>query len=408
MIRSGIPRLGIVETVHDREGKVLTIQTDKVPVCDTAGKVSGIIVMSQDITERKRAEEKLQWQAAFLEAQVNSSMDGIIVVNDQGRKILQNQRVADLFKIPPQIVEDEDDGKQVQWVTDMIKNPGQFAEKVRHLYAHPEEVSRDEIELKDGMVLDRYAAPVVGKNGKYYGRIWTFRDITERKRTEDALLRQKTELQVLFDLMPAMIWFKDTENNHLRVNQRVADTAGKTVAEIEGRPTVEIYPEEAAKFYADDLEVIRSGTPKLGIMETLRDRNGKEVWVQTDKVPVRDRDGKIIGIIVMAQDITERKRAEEALRESEQRFSAAFEYAPIGVALVAPDGRWVKVNRALCELVGYSEAELLNRTYEDITHPGDFAACRENVQRLLAGEIRSYQSEKRYGPQERKFCDGFL
>jgi PAS domain S-box-containing protein len=142
--------------------------------------------------------------------------------------------------------------------------------------------------------------------------------------------------------------------------------------------------------------VIRSGAPKLGIMEAIRDRQGNEVWMQTDKVPVRDHGGKITGIIVMSQDITQRKRAEETLRESEERFSNAFEYAPIGVALVAPDGRWLKVNRALCELVGYSEAELLARTYEDITQPADFPACRENVQRLLAGEISTYQSEKHY------------
>jgi PAS domain S-box-containing protein len=128
--------------------------------------------------------------------------------------------------------------------------------------------------------------------------------------------RQQTELRVLFDLMPAMIWFKDTENGILRVNRRVAQSAGKSVEEIEGKPTTEIYPEEAAKFYADDLEVIRSGMPKLGIVETLQDQDGQELWVQTDKVPYCDEDGKVIGIVVLAQDITARKRLEVDLVES--------------------------------------------------------------------------------------------
>ncbi len=92
----------------------------------------------------------------------------------------------------------------------------------------------------------------------------------------------------------------------------------------------------------------------------------------------------------------ERKKTEEVLRESEERFSGAFEYAPIGVALVLPDGRWFQVNRVLCELLGYSEAELLTRTFQDITHPEDLQADLENVRQLLAGEIRSYQMEKRY------------
>jgi two-component system sensor histidine kinase/response regulator len=90
------------------------------------------------------------------------------------------------------------------------------------------------------------------------------------------------------------------------------------------------------------------------------------------------------------------KRAAEALQESEERFSGAFEHAPIGVALVSPEGRWLKVNRALCELVGYSEAELLTLTFQDITHPEDLKIDLENVRRVIAGDISSYQMEKRY------------
>jgi PAS domain S-box-containing protein len=84
------------------------------------------------------------------------------------------------------------------------------------------------------------------------------------------------------------------------------------------------------------------------------------------------------------------------LRESEERFSGAFEFAPIGMALVSPDGRWLKVNQALCDLVGYSKAELLARTFQDITYPGDLEASRKNLRRMIAGESRSFQIEKRY------------
>jgi PAS domain S-box-containing protein len=96
------------------------------------------------------------------------------------------------------------------------------------------------------------------------------------------------------------------------------------------------------------------------------------------------------------QDVTERKRADEGLRLSEKRFSSAFEYAPIGMALVAPDGRWLKVNRALCNLVGYTSDEMLIKTFQDITHPDDLGADLEFVRQMLAGEISTYQMEKRY------------
>lgn len=137
----------------------------------------------------------------------------------------------------------------------------------------------------------------------------------------EASQRQRlTEMRVLFDLMPAMVWFKDTRNVILRINQRAADQAGRPVAQIEGRPSEEIYPQNAARFYADDLEVIRSGAPKLTFVETLPDPQGQPRWVQTDKVPYFDSDGKVIGIVVMAQDITERKRSEARLAEIQREL----------------------------------------------------------------------------------------
>jgi PAS domain S-box-containing protein len=138
-------------------------------------------------------------------------------------------------------------------------------------------------------------------------------DITARKQIEQALERRQTEVQVLLDLVPAMIWFKDTENRILRVNKQVAIAAGKSVEEIEGKPTLEIYPQDAAKYYADDLEVIRSGMPKLAIVERFLGAEGDDRWVQTDKVPVRDKDGRVVGVFVMARDITARKRVEQEI-----------------------------------------------------------------------------------------------
>ncbi len=106
--------------------------------------------------------------------------------------------------------------------------------------------------------------------------------------------------------------------------------------------------------------------------------------------------GKTRLFTVILRDITARKRAEEALRQSEERFRTAYENAPIGMALVGLDGRFLNVNRSLCEIVGYSERELRTKTFQDITYPADLEGDLANARQLLQGEINSYQFEKRY------------
>ena len=150
------------------------------PVLDGSGKATHYLAVKEDITDRKRVENDLAWKTAFLEALVESSPDAILVVDNQGKRILENQRLIDLFQVPAEIIKGNDDAGLLRHVIGRLKNPEQFLERVRHLYAHPDETGRDEIELADGTILDRYSSPVRGNDGKHYGRIWYFRDITER------------------------------------------------------------------------------------------------------------------------------------------------------------------------------------------------------------------------------------
>lgn len=397
VIHSGTPKLGYVEPMYAEDGQERWVQTDKVPYCDKDGKVIGIVVMAQDVTAQKHASEALQASEERFRLLAKATNDAVWDWDLVTNTVWWNEGVEKLFGYR----REEVDPTVESW-TNCI-HPDDLArvlEGIHHAIDHGAESWADEYRFrcKDGSyahVKDRGHIMRNGE-GKAVRMIGGMTDQTEQKRAAEVLLRQQTELQVLFDLIPAMICFKDTENRILRVNHLLAKTAGKPVAAIEGKSTLEIYPEGAEKFYADDLEVINSGAPKLGVIEKLQGNEGKPFWIQTDRVPVCDQDGKVTGIVVMSQDVTERKRAEEALRESEERFSGAFEFAPIGVALVSPEGRWLKVNRALCDLLGYSESELLARTFQEDTHPEDLAYDLEHVDRMIAGEIRSYQIEKRY------------
>jgi diguanylate cyclase (GGDEF)-like protein/PAS domain S-box-containing protein len=130
-----------------------------------------------------------------------------------------------------------------------------------------------------------------------------------------------------------------------------------------------------------------------------RHKDGSWRWVESAGTYLLD-DPHVKGVVVQTRDITERKRTEEALREAEERFRRSFDDAAIGMALVGTDGRFLRTNRSLCNMLGYREVELLGKTFQDITHPDDLDADLDQVRRMLVGEIRTYQMEKRYFHKE--------
>ena len=128
-------------------------------------------------------EDESLWKTILAEAQVDSALDGILLVDSHGEKIFQNQRHRVLWKIPANIAENYTE--QLKFFMKQTKNPDEFLKKVSCLYTHPDEVAWDEIELVDGTILDRFSSPVRNQAGKYYGRIWIFRDITGRRKLEE-------------------------------------------------------------------------------------------------------------------------------------------------------------------------------------------------------------------------------
>lgn len=171
---------------------------------------------------------------------------------------------------------------------------------------------------------------------------------------------------------------------------------GYSAEEAVGKPITILVPPERPDEIAGILEKIRRGE-SVDHYETVRiKKDGARIHVSVTVSPIRDATRVVVGASIIARDITESKRTGEALRESEQRFRSCFEDASIGMALVGIDGRWLRANRSLCGIVGYPQEELSKLTFQDITHPDDLEVDLRYVRRLLAGEIPTYQTEKRY------------
>ncbi len=145
------------------------------------------IAIKQDITGRKKAEEALSFKTALLEAQTETTIDGILVVDESDHIVLANKQFALHFEIPEELLSTGDDRIVLRHVADKIEGPADFVERVKYLNTHRDEKSRDEIRFKNGTIFDRYSAPLVDSKGCYRGRIWYFRDITDRKLAEERI-----------------------------------------------------------------------------------------------------------------------------------------------------------------------------------------------------------------------------
>ncbi len=263
-----------------------------------------VVGLARDVTERRRVEEQLLWKTAFFEAQVNSAPDGILIVDRTGKTILQNQRMIDLWQMPRAVSESPDDQARLDWVAGQIKGAPQFAERVAYLYAHPDEISRDEFELVDGRILDRYSAPVRGQDGRYYGRIWSFRDITEGKRAQEQIAEQAA----LLDKARDAILVRDLTGHILFWNQGAERMYGWTRAEVTGRNAGELLhsdPESSRQFH----EATIAGGECSGEFRH-RARDGRELTVEARWTLIRDGAGVPKSILVINTDITERKKIE--------------------------------------------------------------------------------------------------
>jgi len=267
-----------------------------------------------DITQRKEAEAELRSKTAFLEALTNSTIDGLLVVDQNGRRLMANERLVELFHIPAELMADPDDSRMLQYVVTLLKDQESFRAKVDYLYSHPSETSRDEIEFKNGMILDRYSAPVLDKDGTSYGRIWTFRDITEQRRNQDAL----RQLSLAVEQSPSSVVITDPQGNISYVNRKFTECTGYSLQEVLGQnPRVLNAGQCPAELYRDLWSTITQGREWHG--EFCNKKKNREIyWESATITPMANPKGEITHFLAVKEDITEKRALESQLRHAQK------------------------------------------------------------------------------------------
>jgi PAS domain S-box-containing protein len=261
-------------------------------------------------------------------------------------------------------------------------------------------------------------SPLVASRVPGHFVLAVIRDVTERKqaeldrlrllreqaaraaaKVETALHEAEIKFRSLVEQLPAIVSLNahDESSSTLYISPQIEEILGYAPAEYTADPTFwlqTVHPDDVERVLAEIARTNVTGEPfRMEYRKVTRD--GRVIWILDEGVLVRDNAGRPLHWQTVQLDITDRKRSAEELRQSEERFRTAFNHAAIGMSLVDLDGRFFRVNTALCDLTGYSESELLATTFQEITHPDDLEADLAQMAKLLAGEIRAFQMEKR-------------
>ncbi|HNW93275.1 MAG TPA: PAS domain S-box protein, partial [bacterium] len=291
---------------------------------DEHGVVVAAIECIRNNTARHQAEQELLYKNLLLATQFEASIDGILVVDGRNRIVQQNRQFAELWNIPAPLLKAGDDAPVLQRVAAQVSEPDVFRTRVEYLYAHRTERSRDEIALRDGRVFDRYSAPLLGTDDQYYGRIWFFRDITERKRAELALLAL---------------------NQRLRASEQQLRAANQQLAASEQQQ--------------------RAANQQLAAAEQQQRAANQQLAAANQQL----------------------RATSEQLRESEQKFRTIIADATDGVvAIDVATGRLTMVNPHMLELTGYSETEVLKQDPSEWFPVADRSECLALFRACLHGE----------------------
>ncbi|MGB5180032.1 MAG: PAS domain S-box protein, partial [Gammaproteobacteria bacterium] len=235
-------------------------------------------------------------------------------------------------------------------------------------------------------------------------------DITESKLREQALRESEQRFRRLVEQSPVSIQIHGLDGKLMQSNAAYARLFAlneETLAQLYEKYSV-LQDEQAVKlgvmpyieqtYRGEDVVFPPYEYDGIDTLHTLDIRNpvSRKCWVQTRGFPLKDDFGSLTSVVFMSEDITEQRVAAEQLRISELRFRATFELAAVGIAHVALDGRFLRINRKFCDITGYAQDEMMQLTFQDITYPDDLDADLAYVHQLLEGEIESYTMEKRY------------
>jgi PAS domain S-box-containing protein len=354
------------------------------------------IAVSQAQKIRLRSRQLQEGKEAF-ERLFEASPDALLVIDHEGRIVRANQRTATIFGYACE----ELMGQSIENLVPENLRDLHRAHRQGY-YSNPGTRPMGEglnlnARRKDGseFPVDVLLSPLHSR-GKLQV-LAAVRDITERRRAEEALRESEERFRSVFEISPIGLALIRPDYRLAKANASLSRMSGYSEAELTGKTPFDFtHPEDLQKSMAFAQSLFKGEIPFYQIEKRYVKKSGEIIWATMTATILRDQQGRPLLGLGMMEDITERKEAQEALRQSEERFRGLVEQGPIGIALMDRDYRLLKANEALCRMLGYSPSELLGKSPLDFTHPDDRQATIDLTERLFVAQVPMRKLEKRY------------
>ncbi|MDX6504414.1 MAG: two-component system, cell cycle sensor histidine kinase and response regulator CckA, partial [Gaiellaceae bacterium] len=329
-------------------------------------------------------QDKLERSLALFRATLDSTADGILVVDQKGTIAGYNRKFVEMWNIPESVLSPALDNQALAYVLDQLIDPDAFVARVRDLYDDPEAESFDVVEFKDGRRFERYSKPQKISR-EAVGRVWSFRDVTVRKRAEEALRESERSFRETLENIHLVALALDTSGTVTFCNDYLLELGGWTRAELIGRawfPLALAHEESTERLFVGALQ---EGTLPSHYEQTISTKSGELRLISWNVTTLRDGHGVATGIVSIGEDVTEARHAEEVLRTSEERFRSLIENASDVITILDGKGSVQYASPAIQRVLGYVPEKLVGTTVRDLVHPEDVPTTRSWLTGLRRG-----------------------
>ncbi|BAY25758.1 multi-sensor hybrid histidine kinase [Calothrix sp. NIES-2100] len=383
-----------------KNGKRRWIVWANKPIWDAQGNLLEVLSVGTDATARKQAQAELESSLSLLQATFESIHDGILAIDKGGNIVSYNSIFLEMWSVTPEILAEPEQSKRIAHLANQLKDPAGFVKKVRELYVTPDTKSYDLLEFKDGRIFERYSCPQkLGEN--ILGRVWTFRDITARQNTEAALKASEARLNaILSSALAAIYRIRVYTNKNWYIEYCSAGSVqlwGYSPEELikdNNLVLSRIVPEDLEVNVKEGFAAVFAELPYESEYRYLHP-DGNLRWISFSFASVRDAATKSWVVTVIATDISNQKRTEAALRESEAKFRNIVENANEIIYLVNSANIISYASPNVLNIMGYHPAQMEGKLYSSFIHPDDLPKCVTAVQQVMTTGERFSDLEHR-------------